>query len=83
MNTLDVNLNILRNLYEQYPESFRGLGMDGNKLTYNGEGVDISNFNIDDLLSGNQNFFASLSVLNAEDIFKIIRLQKTVCIIIK
>lgn len=75
MNTLDVNLNILRNLYEQYPESFRGLGMDGNKLTYNGEGVDISNFNIDDLLSGNQNFFASLSVLNAEDIFKIIRLH--------
>lgn len=75
MNTLDVNINILRNLYEQYPESFRGLGLDGNKLTYNGEGVDISNFNINDLLSGNQNFFASLSVLSAEDIFKIIRLH--------
>lgn len=75
MNTLDVNINILRNLYEQYPESFRGLGLDGNKLTYNGVGVDISNFNINDLLSGNQNFFASLSVLSAEDIFKIIRLH--------
>lgn len=75
MNTLDVNINILKNLYEQYPESFRGLGLDGNKLTYNGEGVDISNFNINDLLSGNQNFFASLSVLSAEDIFKIIRLH--------
>ncbi len=75
MNILEVNRNILANLYEQYPESFKGLTMDGNFLVYNGETCDISNFNINDLLYSDNHFAASLSVLTAEDIFKIIRLH--------
>ena len=47
--------------------------MDGNNLVYKGEYCDISNFNINDLLNGDTNFAASLSVLDAEDIFRIIR----------
>lgn len=75
MNILDVNRNTLANLYEQYPENLYGLSMDGNNLVYKGEYCDISNFNINDLLNGDTNFAASLSVLDAEDIFRIIRLH--------
>lgn len=75
MKILEVNRNTLANLYELYPESLKGLSMDGNDLVYNGEHCDISEFNINDLLNGDTNFSASLSVLSAEDIFKIIRLH--------
>lgn len=75
MNILEVNRNTLANLYEQYPESFNGLSMDDKYLIFNGESCDISNFNINDLLNGDTNFVASLSVLSPEDIFKIIRLH--------
>lgn len=75
MEIIDVNRNTLSNLYEQYPESFKDLGLNGNYLTYNGESVDISNFNINDLFDGNNQFGSSLSVLSSEDIFKIIRLH--------
>lgn len=75
MDILEVNTNTLANLYDQYPESFKGLSLDGNDLVYDGQHVDISRFNINDLLSGDNNFAASLSVLSSEDIFKIIRLH--------
>ncbi len=75
MEILNVNLDTLSSLYEQYPESFNGLTIDGNYLVYNGEKVDISKFNINDLIGGNNSFAASLSVLTAQDIFKIIRLH--------
>lgn len=75
MNILEVNTNTLANLYDQYPESFKGLSLDGNNLVYNDQYVDISKFNINDLLSGDNNFAASLSVLSSEDVFKIIRLH--------
>ena len=75
MNILEVNKYTLANLYEEYPESFKDLRLDGNYLVCNGEKTDISRFNINDLLSGETNFAASLSVLSSEDIFKIIRLH--------
>ena len=75
MNIIEVNKYTLANLYEEYPESFKDLRLDGNYLVYNGEKTDISRFNINDLLSGETNFAASLSVLSSEDIFKIIRLH--------
>lgn len=75
MDILEVNKYTLANLYDQFPESFKYLTMDGNNLVYNGQSVDISKFNINDLLSGETNFAASLSVLSSEDIFKIIRLH--------
>lgn len=75
MEIIEVNRNTLSNLYEQYPESFKGLSLEGNNLVYNGESVDISKFNINDLLGGDNQFGLSLSILSAEDIFKIIRLH--------
>ena len=75
MDILEVNRNTLANLYEQYPENFKDLSLDGNDLVYNGERIDISNFNINDLLSGESMFTTSLSVLSSEDIFRIIRLH--------
>ncbi len=77
MNTLEVNANTLATLYEQSPLSFEGITLDGNMLKYNGEEVDISEFNINDLLADNNNFAASLGSLSSEDVFKIIRLHAT------
>lgn len=77
MNTLEVNASTLAALYEQSPQSFEGITLDGNMLKYNGEEVDISSFNINDLLADNNNFAASLSSLKPEDVFKIIRLHAT------
>ena len=77
MNTLEVNANTLAVLYEQSPTSFNGITLDGNMLKYNGEEVDISGFNINDLLADNNNFASSLGSLSPEDVFKIIRLHAT------
>ena len=54
MEILEINRNTLANLYEQFPDSFNGLGMSDKYLTYQGEKVDISEFNINDLLSGDR-----------------------------
>lgn len=75
MEIIEINRNTLANLYEQYPESFKDLSLDGNSLVYNGESVDISKFNINDLMSDDNQFAASLSVFSSEDIFRIIRLH--------
>lgn len=77
MNTLEVNANTLAVLYEQSPQSFDGITLDGKMLKYKDEEVDISNFNINDLLTDNNNFAASLGSLSPEDVFKIIRLHAT------
>ncbi|HAB66856.1 MAG TPA: hypothetical protein DCE23_05765 [Firmicutes bacterium] len=75
MNILDNNLDVLAKMYEQYPESLEGLRVDGNYLVYKNERTDISQFNIERLLNENSSFAASLSVLGADDIFKIVRLH--------
>lgn len=75
MEILEVNRNTLANLYEQFPESFKDLNMSGKYLIYNGETVDISEFNINDLLGGDNAFSSSLDGLSSEDIFRIIRLH--------
>lgn len=75
MEIIDINRGTLINLYEQFPESLKDLSMNGKYLIYLNEKVDISNFNINDLLSSNGVFFESLSVLSSEDIFKIIKLH--------
>ena len=75
MNILEINLKTLGDLYEQFPESFKDLSMNGNYLVYKEEQVDISKFNINDLLGSETAFAASLSVLTSEDIFRIIRLH--------
>ena len=75
MNILEVNRQTLANLYEQFPESFKGLRIEGNYLAFGREYCDISHFNIYDLIEGNSNFAANLETLTAEDIFRIIRLH--------
>lgn len=75
MDILEINRMTLSNLYEQYPENFKDLRLEGNDLVYNGERIDISHFNINDLLSNESMFISSLSILSSEDIFKIIRLH--------
>lgn len=75
MEIIEVNRNTLANLYEQYPESFKDLRLDGNNLVYAGQKVDISEFNINDLMGVDNQFASSLSVLSSEDIFRIIRLH--------
>lgn len=75
MEIIEVNRNTLANLYEQYPESFKDLSLEGNDLVYGEERIDISKFNINDLMSDDNQFATSLSVLSSEDIFRIIRLH--------
>ena len=77
MNILEVNANTLAVLYEQSPQSFEGITLDGKLLKFNSDEVDISGFNINDLLADNNNFAASLGSLSPEDVFKIIRLHAT------
>lgn len=77
MDILEINRETLYRLYNQFSNSFNGLSLDGNYLVYNNEKVDISNFNINDLLSGETRFTASLDLLSPEDVFKIIRLHAT------
>lgn len=72
---LEENRKILSTLYDKFEESFKGLTLEGNYLVYNGEKIDISNFNINDLLKDSSAFLSSLSVLGPEDVFKIIRLH--------
>ena len=59
MNILEVNRGALANLYEQFPESFKGLRIQGQYLVYGQESCDISKFNIYDLINGSQNFSAN------------------------
>ena len=39
MNILEINLKTLSDLYEQFPESFKDLSMNGNYLVYKEEQV--------------------------------------------
>jgi hypothetical protein len=76
MAIIDDNRKILANLYESFPESLNGLNLDGNNLVNGTEQVDISDFNLNDLIYGeNQAFVSSLGELKPEDVFKIIRVH--------
>ncbi len=75
MNILEVNRNTLASLYEQFPDTFEGLSIQGEYLVLGNEACDISSFNIYDLIEGNNTFSANLDSLTAEDVFRIIRLH--------
>ncbi len=72
---LNNNLDLLANLYEQYPDSFDGLRMQGEFLVYGEDACNLSKFNLYDLVNNNRSFLANIDTLTAEDIFKIIRLH--------
>lgn len=76
MAIIENNRKILANLYESFPESLNGLSLDGNNLVYQNEQVDISEFNLNDLINGeNQTFISSMNELKPNDVFKIIRVH--------
>ena len=75
MNILEINRYALANLYEQFPDTFKDLRIQGEYLVFGNESCDISKFNIYDLIDGNTSFSANLDSLTAEDVFKIIRLH--------
>ena len=75
MEIIYINRNTLAGLAEAYPQSFDGLRLEGNLLGYGSETVDISNFNVNDLLTEDNAFASSLGSLSAEDVFRIIRLH--------
>ena len=75
MDILNINRRVLSGLAEAYPDSFNDLSIEGNMLCYSGESVDISQFNINDLLTEENAFASSLGGLTSEDVFRIIRLH--------
>lgn len=75
MEMLENNRSILNNLYQQSPSSVSELKLEGNYLVYKNDMVDISEFNLAELVYGDSQFSGSLDTLNSEDVFKIIRLH--------
>ncbi len=75
MEIIDINRNTLGGMAQAYPGSFEGMGLEGDYLTYAGQKVDISKFNINDLLTEENAFASNLGSLTPEDVFKIIRLH--------
>lgn len=75
MKIIDINRNTLYNLYEQYPNSFNGISLEEDYLIYQGEAVNISKFNINNLLNEKTSFAAALNTLSPEEIFRIIELH--------
>ena len=75
MDILSINRRTLAGLAEAYPDSFQGLDLVGNNLLYNAEAVDISNFNVNDLLTEENDFASNLGSLMPSDVFRIIRLH--------
>jgi len=72
---LNINRNALAILYERYQDSFKDLKIQDKYLVYGDDKIDISYFNINDLISENTNFIANMDSLSSKDIFKIIRLH--------
>lgn len=75
MEILENNRIILDNIYKQSPNSVGQLKLEGNFLVYNNEMVDISEFNLNELMLGDSQFSSSLDTLSSEDVFRIIRLH--------
>lgn len=73
MDILEVNTNTLAKL--KAFDGFKDLYIEKNYLVYNGEKVDISKFNINDLLNGDSMFSSALVDLTSKEIFDIIRIH--------
>lgn len=76
MNILENNINLLNRLRMEYPNAFNGITINDSFLTYNSKNIDISKYNLYDLISGqNPSFGSQLSALSPEDVFKIININ--------
>lgn len=75
MKIIDINRNTLYNLYEQFPQNLSNISLEGNNLIYQGEAVNISKFNINNLLNEKTSFAGAINILTTEDIFRIIELH--------
>lgn len=78
MTVLEVNTNILNQIYGVNPNCVQGMSLEGNDLIYNGQRVDISGFDISSLFSDIPGFQDSLNSLSSEDLFRIIRLHANI-----
>ncbi len=75
MNTTEVNREILNSIYQQYPYAVDELKLEGDFLVYKNERVDISKFNLNDLIYGDSEFAHSLVSLKSGDVFTIIKMH--------
>lgn len=75
MEIIDINRTILDQWYNICPESFAGITLDGNYLVYKSDRIDISRFNLSELMSDDSLFLPSLNVLTPTNVFDIIRLH--------
>lgn len=75
MKIIDINRYTLYSLYEQFPQNLANISLEGDNLIYQGEAVNISKFNINNLLSEKSSFAGAINILSNEDIFRIIELH--------
>ena len=75
MTTLDRNIELLKNWNETYPESFRGFNIENENIVFNGNKINISKYELTDLIASNPLFVDQLSTLAPNDVFKIINLH--------
>ncbi len=73
MSVIDENIKAINNL-KQF-DGFKLLSIEGNDLVYNNQRVDISRFNIYELLDGTSLFSSALADLTSQEIFDIIRIH--------
>ncbi len=75
---IESNRAILNNIYNQYPNSVNELRLEGGYLIYGKESVDISEFDLNYLLTNSPEFASGLGSLSSEDVFRIIRLHSMI-----
>lgn len=73
-NFSETNKKLLVDLIMANPQ-LNELNMEGNTLIYNNETVDLSNFNLVDLINSETYLGGQIENLSSEDVFRIIRLH--------
>jgi len=75
MDIYDINKSTLGRLYEMFPDTFKGMSLKDHCLIYKDKSVDLTSFNINDIIVGNSLFGSDLGKLKPIDVFTIIQLH--------
>lgn len=75
MNIIEINSKTFPNLVELFPENFQGITINNQFLIFNNEQLDISKFNINDLLAEDCDFSFYVTSLSPQDTFNIIKIH--------
>lgn len=67
-------ISILQDLLKTNP-AIQELHFNGNSLIFNGQKLDLTNFNIEEFLKDNPNFYKEITSLSPSSIFNILRLH--------